>query len=66
MTVSDDKQSYFDMSRKDVYGTFLNALAGLEDDASIEGFSPEGLAHLRSALIAFRKDYVGRHPDSNA
>ncbi len=64
--MGDDQRSYFEMTPEEVYATFLNALAGLEDDASVEGFSREGLEHLRSALKAFRKDYFERHPDSKA
>jgi hypothetical protein len=56
-----EERSYFDMTPEEVYGTFLSALAGLEDDASIEGFSPEGLEHLRAALSAFHREYLERH-----
>ena len=47
-----EDRTYFDMTAEEVYGTFLSALAGLEDDAGIEGFSREGVEHLRAALQA--------------
>jgi hypothetical protein len=54
------------MAPEEVYGTFLSALSGLEDDASIEGFSTEGLGHLRAALKAFGAEYKERHGDKQA
>jgi len=56
-----EKRSYLDMTPDEVYGTFLSALAGLEDDARIEGFSPDGLQHLLAALRAFEQEYKERH-----
>lgn len=59
--MADEPRSYFDMSPEDVYATFLNALAGLDDDASIEGYSREGLDHLSAALRCFRAEFKTRH-----
>ena len=59
--MNSEKRSYSDMTPKEVYGTFLSALAGLEDDATIEGFSAEGLQNLRAALKLFEKEYLVRH-----
>ena len=56
-----EDRTYFDMTAEEVYGTFLSALAGLEDDAGIEGFSREGVEHLRAALQAFQAEYKQRH-----
>jgi hypothetical protein len=54
-------KSYYEMTAEEVYGTFLSALHGLEDDASIEGFSQGGQEHLRAALQAFISEYEERH-----
>ena len=57
----DEVRSYFDMTPEEVYATFLNALSALEDDAGVEGFSLEGLDHLRAALNVFRAEFNARH-----
>jgi hypothetical protein len=59
--MAEEGRSYFDMTPEEVYGSFLSALAGLEDDASTEGFSPKGLEHLRAALKVFNREYLERH-----
>lgn len=59
--MADEVRPYFDMDPEEVYAAFLNALAGLEDDAGIENYSPEGIAHLDAALKAFRMEYQTRH-----
>ncbi|WP_395624273.1 hypothetical protein [Sphingomonas daechungensis] len=59
--MADEVRSYFDMTPREVYATFLNALAGLEDDAGIEGFSREGLDQLRAALKTFEAEFRERH-----
>lgn len=53
--------SYRDRTDAQNYEVFLNALAGLEDDASIEGYSGEGQECLRAALSAFRAEFKSRH-----
>lgn len=45
------------MDKPDYYASFINAVAGLIDDAELEGWDPDGLAHLREAQEAFRSDY---------
>ena len=55
------EKSYFDSTPQENYALFLNALAGLEDDAGIECYSQEGIRLLREALQEFRSDYRIRH-----
>lgn len=55
------KKSYFDHTPKKNYASFLNALAGIEDDAGIESYSQEGIRSLREALEEFRSKYRSRH-----
>jgi len=55
------EESYFDRTPKENYASFLNALAGIEDDAEIEGYSQEGIRFLREALEEFRSEYGSRH-----
>ncbi|WP_440141677.1 hypothetical protein [Bosea sp. (in: a-proteobacteria)] len=55
------KQSYFDRTPEENYALFLNALAGIEDDAGMEGYSQEGIRLLREALEEFRSEYRVRH-----
>lgn len=57
----DEDRSYHDMTAEELYAGFLNALAGLEDDASIEGYSREGLDQLRAALTTFQEEFSGRY-----
>jgi hypothetical protein len=45
----------------EIYEAFLKALAGLEEDATTEGFSTEGIEHLRAALGSFRAEFNARH-----
>jgi hypothetical protein len=59
--MTDENRSHFDMTPKEVYATFLSALAGLEDDAGVEGFSREGLQQLRAALKTFEAEFFERH-----
>lgn len=40
---------------------FLNALAGIEDDAGINGYSQDGSALLREALEEFRSEFRIRY-----
>lgn len=54
-------ESYFDHTPEENYATFLNALAGIEDDAGIEGYSREGIRLLREALREFRAEFRVRH-----
>lgn len=44
------KESYFDRTPEENYASFLNALAGIADDAGIEGYSQEGTRFLQKAL----------------
>lgn len=46
----------------DYYAGFLNALAGLIDDAEMSGYDADGLACLREASEYFRSDYRILHP----
>ena len=55
------EQSYLDHEPKENYALFLNASAGLEDDAGIECYSQQGIRLLREALEEFRSDYRVRH-----
>jgi len=55
------EESYFDRTPEENYASFLNALAGVEDDAGIEGYSQEGIRFLRRALEEFRSEYSSRH-----
>ena len=55
------KVSYFDRTPEQNYASFLNALAGIEDDAGIEGYSREGIRLLQEALEEFRSEYRSRH-----
>lgn len=41
----------------DYYAMFLNALAGLIDDAELQRWDQDGVAHLREATDYFRSDY---------
>jgi hypothetical protein len=45
----------------ETYEAFLKALAGLEEDAITEGFSIEGIEHLRAAIGSFRAEFNARH-----
>lgn len=55
------RESYFDRTEEENYACFLNAVAGLEDDAGIEGYSKKGREHLRAALAAFQSEFAERH-----
>ncbi|MET3828264.1 hypothetical protein ABIC16_004019 [Sphingomonas sp. PvP055] len=55
------EKSYFDSTPQENYALFLNALAGLEDDAGAESYSREGIHFLRRALHEFCSDYRVRH-----
>ena len=52
---------YSDYSAAEHYATFCNALAGLEDDAALEGYSQEGRELLLRALKVFDQDRRERH-----
>jgi hypothetical protein len=53
--------SYFDRTPEENYTQFLNALAGIEDDAGIENYSQEGIRLLQEALAEFRPEYRTRY-----
>jgi hypothetical protein len=53
--------SYFDRTPEENYTLFLNALAGIEDDAGIENYSQEGIRLLQEALAEFRSEYRTRY-----
>ncbi len=55
------KRTYSDYSAAEHYAMFCNALAGLEDDAAIEGYSEEGRELLRRALKVFHQECRERH-----
>ena len=61
-----EERSYFDMTPEEVYGNFLSAIMGLQDDAAIEGLSTEGQKHLRAAVKAFVAEYKDRHGEGAA
>ena len=46
----------------DDYGSFMTALMGLEDGASLEGYSQAGLDLLREAITIFMAEFRERHP----
>ncbi|MEG3177765.1 hypothetical protein U1872_16115 [Sphingomonas sp. RB3P16] len=54
-------KSHFDSTPQENYALFVNALAGLEDDAGIECYSQEDIRLFREALEEFRSDYRVRH-----
>jgi len=54
-------ESYFDRTHEENYTLFLNALAGIEDDAVIENYSQEGIRLLQEALEEFRSEYRTRY-----
>ena len=55
------KESFFDRTPEENYASFLNALAGIEDDAGIEGYSQDGIRLLQEAMEEFRSEYRSRH-----
>lgn len=54
-------ESYFDRTPEENYALFLNALAGLEDDAGIENYTQKGVRLLQEALEEFRSEYRSRY-----
>ena len=46
------------------YGFFMSALVGLEDDATLSGYSEEGTSYLRLAIDAFTEEARQRFPNS--
>jgi len=46
----------------DHYGYFMTALMGLEDDATMSGYSPAGQELLREAIRIFGAEFNERHP----
>ena len=60
------QESYFDRTPEQNYSLFLIALAGIEVDAGIEGYSQEGIRLLREALEEFRSEYRIRHQNLRA
>lgn len=46
----------------DYYGYFMTALMGLEDDASLSGYSQAGQELLREAIKIFMAEFEERHP----
>ena len=48
----------------DYYGMFMTGLFGLIDDAELSGYSPDGIALLRSARDNFWAEFRDRHPDA--
>lgn len=53
--------SYFGRMPEENYAPFLNALAGIKDDAGIGDYSQEGIRILREGLAEFRSTYRSRH-----
>ena len=53
--------SYFGRTPEENYAPFLNALAGIKDDAGIGGYSQAGIRILREGLAGFRSEYRSRH-----
>ena len=60
-SISMAERVYSDYSAAEHYATFCNALAGLEDDAALEGYSQEGRELLLRALKVFDQDRRERH-----
>ena len=60
-----DKRSWHDMEPEEQYALFLNALAGIADDAGINGYSREGTDYLARALQTFRAEYYERHGEQS-
>lgn len=46
----------------DYYGYFMTALMGLEDDATLSGYSEAGQELLREAIRIFGAEFDERHP----
>jgi hypothetical protein len=46
----------------DYYGSFMTSLMGLEDDASLSGYSQHGQELLREAIEVFWAEFTERHP----
>jgi hypothetical protein len=46
----------------DYYGYFMTALMGLEDDATMSGYSKQGQELLREAIEVFWTEFTERHP----
>lgn len=46
----------------DYYGYFMTALMGLEDDATLSGYSEAGQELLREAIMIFGAEFDERHP----
>jgi hypothetical protein len=57
----DDSKVVFRSTPEANYALFLNALAGIEDDAEIEDYSQEGMRLLLEALEKFRSEYRTRY-----
>ncbi len=52
-----NEKSFHDHTPEEQYAMFLNALAGIEDDAGINNYSQDGIALLREALEEFRSEF---------
>ena len=49
-------------SPADEYGYFMTGLMGLEDDATLSGYSTQGIELLREAIRVFGAEFDERHP----
>ena len=48
------------------YGTFMTGLMGLEDDATLLGYSKKGIKLLREAISVFGAEFDERHRGQSA
>lgn len=58
--MSDKTPSHTD---EQYYGYFMSALMGLEDSATLSGYSEEGTSYLRLAIEAFMEEARQRFPN---
>ena len=56
------ERPYFDLTEEENYALFINALAGIHDDAGLENYSQEGIRLLWEALEVFRAEFRFRFP----
>jgi hypothetical protein len=56
------EKTWHDFTPQEQYEMFLNGLAGIQDDAAINGYSQEGISLLREALEDFQSEFRTRFP----
>ena len=55
-------QNPIEHSPADYYGYFITTLMGLEDDASMSGYSAAGQGLLREAIKVFHTEFEEKYP----